>query len=508
MTPAVADTRVRRRRARSRRPSAPILNDRRRPGRIRSVACSRRRTMPAVLAALSFAGTLLTGIALTDPARAGEWAVISCSQPDGLPAPTDGWVAGGAGDDKGSISTCASPGGALISQVGDQVEQAAYQPATWTWTAPAGSTISGGTLSMGFYTPEGQDYAETPENSYDSADVIGNCQYNTGSCGSQWNFETDSIAPSQAGGTQIFLGAECVASVEGHNSCQQPGDPELAANGLDAQTDLYSATIDLSNDATPTGSGFSGTLLEPGASGTADVLFTAADPDGPGVARVTATIDGTAVYNHTPDSNGGACQSVGNDTTGAPEYLSTQPCKTAEAVDIPVDTTQLTSGQHHLVLSVTDAAGNTSVVDDAMISVSNPTSATELAAGSGPTGISASWHVSLAISPRRVHQGTVITLSGLVSTTPRPPAGKLIYLQARTVSTGWRVHDGRRRRTRVFGQWITFRVLNAKPNGRYAATYRFRLGGDHRYELRAVAPAEGGYENPTGSSPPILITET
>ena len=80
---------------------------------------------------------------LCSVARAGSWALVSCSTPAGQPAPIDGWLAGGAGDEKGSLSTCNSPGGAMIAQVGDQVEQTAYQPATWTFTAPLGSTIAG-----------------------------------------------------------------------------------------------------------------------------------------------------------------------------------------------------------------------------------------------------------------------------------------------------------------------------------------------------------------------------
>jgi hypothetical protein len=200
-------------------------------------------------------------------AHAGTWALGSCATPSGAPAPTADWLAGGAGDDKGSTDTCNSPGGALIAQVGDQAERPAYQPATWTFTAPQGSTIAGGSLKLGFFTPEGQGYAETPQNSYDAGDVVGNCQFNTGSCASQWNNETEPIAAEFAGGTQIFVGAECVAPIEGHDDCQHPGDPDDGADGLDAQTDLHAAVIELANDATPTATGFAGGLLQPNATG-------------------------------------------------------------------------------------------------------------------------------------------------------------------------------------------------------------------------------------------------
>ena len=143
---------------------------------------------------------------------------------------------------------------------------------------------------IGFFTPEGQGYAETPENSYDAGDVLANCQYNTGTCASQWNNETVPINASHAGGTQIFVGAECVAPIEGDDYCQRPGDPVDAADGVDAQTDLYAAVIEPANDATPRASGFAGGLLVPNASGVQDLLFTAQDPNGPGIDNVTVTM--------------------------------------------------------------------------------------------------------------------------------------------------------------------------------------------------------------------------
>jgi hypothetical protein len=68
--------------------------------------------------------------------------------------PIAGWLAGEAGDDEEAINTCGSAGGAMIAQVGEQSEQPAYQPATWTFTSPEGSpTIAGGVLRVSFFTP-------------------------------------------------------------------------------------------------------------------------------------------------------------------------------------------------------------------------------------------------------------------------------------------------------------------------------------------------------------------
>jgi hypothetical protein len=64
---------------------------------------------------------------------------------------------------------------------------------------------------------------EIPQNSYDAADVVANCQLNIGGCASQWIGETAQISGEQAGETQIWVGAECVSPVEGHAYCQQSG---------------------------------------------------------------------------------------------------------------------------------------------------------------------------------------------------------------------------------------------------------------------------------------------
>lgn len=126
----------------------------------------------------------------------------------------------------------------------------------------------------------------------------------------------------------------------------------------------------------------------------------------------------------------------------------------------------------------------------------------------GQLGSSTPWRVSLAVSPRRVHRLTRIRLSGQVQTSPRPQAGKLVYLQARDVRARLGRVGGRWRLVPAYGRWITFMALRANRNGSFAATYRFRLGGRHTYQFRAVAPAEGQFRDPTGSSPSVAVRET
>jgi hypothetical protein len=314
---------------------------------------------------------LLVGLSLLEAAsvaRAGEWTQVTCTQPNGRPAPIEGWLGssmGGYGADSGPSDTCDQPGGALTAIDSSAETESAYTGPMWVYSAPSGSTIAGGAITVSLTTPQGQAYIATPGNSYDQADVLINCQYNL-PCGSNGT-ETATVPINHPGGTQLFAAAVCVGPYYGATTC-----PAGSGGGLNAQINVYAASIELANSSTPAGTGFAGTLLTPGASGTADLTFNAQDPGGPGVYRVIAELDNTTVYRGTPDTNGGRCASIGTDPNGTSEFLYAQPCKQNVAVDLPVNTTRFPNGQHQLKITVQDAAGNTSVVYDGTISITNP----------------------------------------------------------------------------------------------------------------------------------------
>jgi hypothetical protein len=105
---------------------------------------------------------------------------------------------------------------------------------------------------------------------------------------------------------------------------------------------------------------------------TGHLVFTAADPGGPGVYDVTVTLDGRIVSNGTPNTNDNACVAVGTGSGGALMFDHQQPCPPTAAVDAPVPTAGLPDRPHRLVVTVTDAAQNTSTVLDQLIRTSNP----------------------------------------------------------------------------------------------------------------------------------------
>ena len=142
-------------------------------------------------------------------------------------------------------------------------------------------------------------------------------------------------------------------------------------NDMRPMVELFAADMVLSQPTGPTVSAVSGGLAEdPTVSGTSDVAFHATDP-GSGVYEAIVEVDGQVIEHEVINEDGGRCRNVGGTTDGLPAFLYTQPCPAEASADLPLDTTALTNGEHHLVVSVTDAAGNAATVLDREITVAN-----------------------------------------------------------------------------------------------------------------------------------------
>jgi len=148
-----------------------------------------------------------------------------------------------------------------------------------------------------------------------------------------------------------------------------------------AKVELFAADIVLSQPAPPSVSAVGGGLAEnPSVAGTSDIAFHASDSPS-GLYEAIFTVDGTVAGRVILNEEGDRCRNVGETTDGLLAFLSPRPCPPELSVDLPFDTSHIANGPHHLLVTVTDAAGNASVVLDRTITVANPSPA-----GNGPGG--------------------------------------------------------------------------------------------------------------------------
>jgi hypothetical protein len=318
---------------------------------------------------------ILAGALLSLPAvaRAGSWIQVSCVNPDGSPAGEAGWSSfsvGGPGYGSNTSTLCA-PGSPMAAYLSDQAAAPTGAQEVLQYTPPAGSTLAGGTVDVALaahgsgYNASGTAVLYEPAFQYDGSDVFFQCASGLSACSASGAQYSGTLALPNGRGGNFYLGAGC----GGDPGAQCNATPN--ANGTWGSADLYWANFLLTNNAAPTGTGFSGGLLQGNASGTVGLVFTAADPGGPGVFAVAVLIDGRGYYLGTPDTYGGTCVPVGHGAGGAPMFDASQPCPPSEVADLSIPTGALADGRHRLQVEVIDAAGNSSTVLDETITTRN-----------------------------------------------------------------------------------------------------------------------------------------
>ncbi len=298
---------------------------------------------------------------------------VSCVNPDGSAAPAEGWSQSTSGptDPGGIASTQCSPGTPMLAELSvlaaappNSMELLTYQP-------PGGSVLVGGSVDVnmsadgfgnaGGGSAVGESQLFEPSLSSPFFQCVAFFQV----CGAAPDFSGVMNLPNDAQGN-LIAAVKCASGTG--TSCDQN-----AKNSAWALMQVAWARLLLSSSVSPTGSGFSGSALQPGVRGTAHVVFTAAETSGPGIYAASVAIDGQTVFSGTPNANGGKCVPVGTDPgTGALMFDYQQPCLTSEGVDVPVPSGGLPDGSHELAVTVTDAAGNSSTVLDQNITTSNP----------------------------------------------------------------------------------------------------------------------------------------
>ena len=358
-------------------------------------------------------------------AHAGDWVQRSCSFAN-EPASTEGWEfrENNGYDEPSDVGV---PNNCFFYLMGgglDAVANTAYgdQPGAgeeWTYKPPRDSTMAGGVLDMQLSAPKGE--ATIGAVAKGGSVTLARCE--TEKC--YPNAKSMTIAAS--GWTELYERAACDATNNGLCSTEGPTRA--------AEAQITSAQIILATNATPTASGFSGTLLGETLTGKGTLSFTATDP-GPGVYQARVLIDGQRVWAGSLSLNEGKCVTTGT-YEGIRAFNYAQPCPTETAVHAEIDTTSLADGAHHLAVEVEDAAGNVATVYSATLTTANhPVAPIVLPPNRGaPNGTPASDDAVLtprAGQPRtftRTLAGSAVTLSGdLTNGTGTPIAGAQIQL--------------------------------------------------------------------------------
>jgi hypothetical protein len=346
---------------------------------------------------------LMTAALGVSSSFAGDWVEVSCVNPSQSAAPSEGWTsfAGGGGYGSNNSTSC-GPGSPMFAILSTDAAVGVGANETLQYTPPGGSTLIGGSVDVSFfadgygYGASGTAVAYSPEYAYNGSNVFYQCASGLPPCAnSTYDFSGVLGLPSGRGGN-LYLSAGCGGQPEAGRVCNSGG-----SEGAWSLVRLWWANLLLANEATPTASSISGTLLSPSVAGTAELTLNAADPGGPGVYAVIVQIDGKAVYSGTPNSNSGRCVPAGT-SGGALMFDYSQPCPPSESVDLPINTTALSNGQHTLKIVVQDAAGNSAVVYDGTISTKQPSN-DSLGAQPGP---GATAGTSSAATPVAIPNGT------------------------------------------------------------------------------------------------------
>ena len=395
------------------------------------------------------AGLLLAILALSlapaalqpSPAHAGEWVQRSCSY-DGEYIAPEGWEAKAyygyselphaycekvAEGGEGGLTVYATP------YDGDQD----FAGQGWIYKPPAGSVIAGGKVEARLRARNG---SSSVVSIVAERAVSKLCQYPD--CE---EYEGEVSIP--AGASEVYVRAGCLATTEPPSICHLPDERKWEDEGdyfFSAEADISSAEFILATKATPTGSGFTGSLTGETVSGPGTLSFTATDP-GPGVYQVRVKVDGNQVWAQTPNDNGGKCVPTGS-TAGVRVFDAFQPCPTETAVHAELHTALLADGTHTVTVEVEDAAGDVSTVYTGTVIAANdpvsPVLITPAVDRGALNGDPASESAILAVAtkqPRtftRAQARSAVTLTGrLTDPAGAPIAGALLQLTQQVVGS-------------------------------------------------------------------------
>jgi hypothetical protein len=315
--------------------------------------------------ALSARGVIpiLTGLALCPAAPSAQAAPATlwgCHGPAGQPLGAAPFVASATGD--GAAETFAGGCGTVAGALDDGGLRAAFTRADPSAASTAGWQV---TLAEGLAVSQVELVRRT--RGFGGAPVPGGGQVyvartadgplESSSVEDATNVPLDgTVAFSTSGRSSVRFGLSCASSSS--ERCAAPSATPLAV-------EVGAVAVTVSDTDAPRGA--VGGISSP-ASGTLNLDVRATD-EGIGLASARASVDGVAVA--TATVGGAGCADLSPTDPAIDLALGSDCPSTVEDLRLPVPTPTFTDGTHRLQVSVTDAAGNSTVLVDQPLIVNN-----------------------------------------------------------------------------------------------------------------------------------------
>jgi hypothetical protein len=295
-----------------------------------------------------------------------------------------------------------------------------------------------------------------------------------------------------SGVSTVTVGVGCDPGQDLSYPCPGWADPEAQALVGEGSFTLLDPTVPSVSDVT-------GSLIAGGTlTGAATIDFTAAD-EGGGVYSAALSIDGRQLVSEVPNSNDGRCVDLAPPGSATMAFASSRPCRTSENISIPLNTSQLSTGQHHLRVTIEDAAGEEATAYDGTIAVNGPpaprptvtesatgaqSDAADPAAQRGPAnGTNAADEARLSARWAHSTKGTRTSRYGkrervtgrLTTATGQAIAGAWIGVDETPTAEGASTAGLKGARTDARGTW-TLALPRRVPSSSLRFTYRSHLG--------------------------------
>lgn len=306
----------------------------------------------------------------------------------------EGWSPVGGphvpGRDDGTATPCAAPSGAFSLQFGATGLPAASGAwVGWSFTAPPGTRVRSfsvmRTYNLGWPDVSGVGSRPYVLHAWSDDDVAEHLlafvsPREAGDVRTQ--SDPRELRNDSADWQSLTLALRCYANV-GLLDC--PTFP--------AQASFTHAAVGLADPDGPDVAATDGALVAAAAGavalrGAADLSFTVSD-GGAGVYRAILAVDGTERSRTVVDANGGRCADVEPGNDDAYEFAVPQPCPAVASGTVGLDTKTLPDGEHVVRVAVEDAAGNATVLHDAVVTTHNGPVATAAPTVTGTASVGA-----------------------------------------------------------------------------------------------------------------------